>query len=452
MRYARIGALAGAVVLVAAACSSGSSAAPSAAAPSAAPGGSAAAPSSAAPSAAASKGTLKVGVTLPLSGGAAADGQPTLKGAQLAVDQANAAGGIGGYKLEIFPLDHAVNGKYNEQQGAQDMQNFVGDAAVIGVMGPYNSAVAKVRIPISNDAGLVQCSPANTNEALTMPEFGALNYRKNFPDRINYIRVAATDVVQGPAMAKYAFEKLGLKNMLIVDDVTTFGKGVADNFEKAYKELGGTVAQRVGAGPDTTDFNAIITSAKTKNPDGVYYGGVVTSGAGLLLKQMRQQGLNIPFTGPDGIVNGPGDAEGSLIGIAGKENAAGSWGTTAALGDFPGKKDFDAAYKAAFGNDATFSAPGAYSGPAHACTTVMLTSLAEFLKANPDADMAAIREGVRAWATDPSHKFDTVLGPESFDKNGDTAAPFISFWTVDPAAGANGVGDWVFKEFLAFGK
>src|SRR5512137_3070601 len=130
MRYAKIGAFAGAVVLVAAACSSGSSAAPSSAA-SAAPGGSAA-PSA---SAAASKGTLKIGVTLPLSGGAAADGQPTLKGAQLAVMQANAAGGIGGYQLEVFPLDHAVNGKYNEQQGAQDMQNFVGDPAVIGVMG-----------------------------------------------------------------------------------------------------------------------------------------------------------------------------------------------------------------------------------------------------------------------------------------------------------------------------
>jgi branched-chain amino acid transport system substrate-binding protein len=207
----------------------------------------------------------------------------------------------------------------------------------------------------------------------------------------------------------------------------------------------------VGAGPDTTDFNGIITSAKTKNPDGVYYGGVVTSGAGLLLKQMRQQGLNIPFTGPDGIVNGPGDAEGSLIGIAGKDNANGSWGTTAALGDFPGKADFDAAFEAAFGKDATFSSPGAYSGPAHACTTVILTSLAEFLKANPDADMAAIREGVRDWATDPSHTFDTVLGPESFDKNGDTAAPFISFWNVDATA-KDGVGDWVFKEFLSFAK
>ena len=432
MRFVKIGAVVSAVVLVAAACGGGGSPSPS--------GGGGGA-----------KGTLKVGVSFPLSGGSAADGQPALKGAQLAVNEANRAGGIGGYKLEILPLDHAVNGKYNEQQGAQDTQTFAGDAAVIGVVGPYNSAVAKVQIPISNDAGLLQCSPANTNEALTKPEFGALDYRKNFPERINYIRVAATDDIQGPAMATYAFEKLGLKNMLIVDDVTTFGKGVADNFQKKWEELGGKVADRVGAGPDTTDFNGIITAAKGKNPDGVYYGGVVTSGAGLLLKQMRQQGLKIPFSGPDGIVNGPGDAEGSLIGIAGKDNAAGSYGTLAAIGDFPGRADFEAAYAEEFKNDADFKTAGAYSGPAHACATVILKSLTEFLKANPDADQKAIREGVRAWATDTTHTFDTVLGPESFDKNGDTTLPYISFFTVDPAA-KGGIGDWIFKEQINFGK
>jgi len=432
MRFTKVGVLAASAVIVFAACSSGTATT----APSSGGGGG-------------DKGTLKVGVTLPLSGGAAADGQPTMKGAQLAIDQANEAGGIGGYKLQLVPLDHAVNGKYNEQQGAQDMQTFAGDSAVIGVVGPYNSAVAKVQIPISNDAGLLQCSPANTNEALTKPEFGALDYRKNFPDRINYVRVAATDDIQGPAMAVYAWNNLKLKNLLIVDDVTTFGKGVADNFQKKWEELGGTVADRVGATPDTTDFNGIITAAKAKNPDGVYYGGVVTSGAGLLLKQMRQQGLNIPFTGPDGIVNGAGDAEGSLIGIAGKDNAAGSYGTIAAIGDFPGRADFEAAYAERFKNDADFKTAGAYSGPANACAVVILKSLEAFLAANPDADMAAIREGVRAYAADPTHEFETVLGTESFDKNGDTTQPFISFYTVDPAA-KDGIGDWVFKEQLNF--
>ena len=440
MKNAKIGALVAGAVIVLAACSSGgSTAAPTTAA------SSGAAPSTGtAPSTGASKGELQLGVTLPLSGGAAADGQPTLKGAQLAVDQINAAGGVGGYTIKLVPLDHAVNGKYNEQQGAQDMQTFVANPAIIGVVGPYNSAVAKVQIPISNAAGLLQCSPANTNESLTKPEFGALDYRKTNPTKINYIRVAATDDIQGPAMAVYAYNTLGLKNMLVVDDVTTFGKGVADNFQKKFESLGGTVI-RVGAGADTTDFNSIITDAKTKNPDGVYYGGVVTSGGGLLLKQLRQQGLTIPFTGPDGIVNGAGDAMGSLIQIAGAQAADNSYGTVAAIGDFPGKADFEKAFADHFASDADFKTAGAYSGPAYACATVILDSLKATLDANPSADQAAIREGVRAYASDPSHTFKTVLGDESFDKNGDTTQPFISFYKVDPTA-KGGVGDWVFKE------
>lgn len=448
MKLHRIGVIAATAVFVLAACSGGSTPSPSAAT---SPSAGASAGASASPAASVGeKGTLKLGVTLPLSGGAAADGQPALKGAILAADQANEAGGIEGYKIEVVPLDHAVNGKYNEQQGAQDLQTFVADTAVFGLVGPYNSAVAKVQIPIGNDAGLLQCSPANTNEALTKPEFGALDYRKNYPERINYIRVAATDDIQGPAMATYAYEKLGLKNVLVVDDVTTFGKGVADNFQKKWEELGGTIADRVGAPPDTTDFNGIISAAKGKNPDSVYYGGVVTSGAGLLLKQMRQQGMTIPFLGPDGIVNGAGDAKGSLIQIAGKENAEGSYGTVAAIGDFPAKADFNAAFEERFKDDADFKTPGAYSGPAHACATVILESLRNFLKANPDADEAAIREGTRAWATDTKNTFETVLGTVSFDENGDTTLPFISYYVVDQTA-KGGVGDWVFKEQLSFG-
>lgn len=397
---------------------------------------------------------LKLGVTLPLSGGSAADGQPTLKGAQLAVDEANEKGGIGGYTIQLFPLDHAVNGKYNEQQAAQDMQTFVNDPAVFGIVGPYNSAVGKVQIPIGNDAGLLQCSPANTNQGLTKPEFGGLDLRKNNPERIAYVRVAATDDIQGPAMAVYAYNTLGLRNILVVDDVTTFGKGVADTFQAKYEELGGTVADRVGAGAETTDFNAIVTAATGKNPDAVYYGGVVTSGAGLLLKQMRQQGMDIPFLGPDGIVNGNGEAEGSLIKIAGNDSfgadAKQAFGTIAAIGDFPAKAAFDASFVEHFKADKEFNQPGAYSGPAYACATVVLNSLEAFLKANSGADNAAIREGVRAWATDSSHSFETVLGTTAFDANGDTTQPFISFYTVDPAAPSN--GDWVFKEQLNFGE
>jgi branched-chain amino acid transport system substrate-binding protein len=443
MKLHKLSALVAVSILAIAACNSSTgSSAPSSGASAGASGGA---------SAVASKGELQLGVTLPLSGGAAADGQPTLKGAQLAVDAANAAGGIAGYTIKLVPLDHAVNGKYNEQQGAQDMQTFVANSKIIGVVGPYNSAVAKVQIPISNAAGLLQCSPANTNETLTKPP-AALAFRKTNPDKINYIRVAATDDIQGPAMAIYAFNTLSLKNLLIVDDVTTFGKGVADNFQKKYEELGGKVVLRQGAPADTTDFNGIISSQAlvASPPDGVYYGGVVTSGGGLFLKQLRQAGVTVPFMGPDGIVNGSGSDKGSLIQIAGADAAKNSYGTVAAIGDFPGKKDFDAAYAEHFKADSDFNTPGAYSGPANACAIVILKSLEAAVAAGATDD-AAIREGVRKFASDPANKFETVLGTESFDVNGDTTQPYISFYVTDPTAKA-GVGDWVFKEQQSFAK
>jgi hypothetical protein len=82
---------------------------------------------------------------------------------------------------------------------------------------------------------------------------------------------------------------------------------------------------------------------------------------------------------------------------------------------------------------------------------VILKSLEEFLKTNANADEAAIREGVRAYASDPSHTFATVLGNTSFDANGDTTQKIISFYKTDPAA-KNGVGDWLFKEQQDFGQ
>jgi len=370
-----------------------------------------------------------------------------MRGIKLAVDEANAKGGIGGYMLELTVKDDAVNGKNNPEQGSKNMTDLVADEAVVGVVGPFNSAVARVQIPITNDAGLLQCSPANTNEGLTKPEFGALTFRKNFPERINYIRVATTDDIQGPAGAAYAFNDLKTKNALIIDDETTFGKGVADNFQKEWEKLGGTVAQRVPANKDTTNFVPLLTAAKAKDPDVVYYGGVTTSGGGLMAKQLEQAGLGgIPVVGPDGIQDGSGEVASSFIGIAGAKINGHS--TVAAIGEFPAKADFDARFKAAFAADAEFANPGAYSGPGYACATVILKSLEEAAKTA--TDMKSLREGVRAYATNPANSFDTVLGKTSFDKNGDNNQKFISFYKIDPAA-AGGKGAWVYVKQQDFG-
>src|SRR5947209_9770113 len=110
------------------------------------------------------EGTIKVGVDLPESGAETSNGIPTLNGVKFAVKQLVS---VDGFTLEVFNLDDAVNGVHDPQKGAQNVQQFVDDSKVLGMIGPFNSSVARAEIPITNRAHLVQISPANTNQCLT---------------------------------------------------------------------------------------------------------------------------------------------------------------------------------------------------------------------------------------------------------------------------------------------
>ena len=375
---------------------------------------------------------IKIGISLPLSGSSLASAGPARDGALLAIKEFS----LKGYKVEPFVLDHSVNGVHDPQQGAKDMTTLVSDAAVMAVVGPFNSSVAKVQIPVSNEAGLLQCSPANTNQDLTQGEPGR-QLRAKYPDRINYIRVAATDLVQGPAVARLGVTDLGLKKVAIIDDTETYGKGLADTFEAEWKALGGEVVGREGAPKGTTDYLPILTKFKEGNPDSVFYGGVTATGGGLVRKQMPQAGLgDLVYLGGDGIQDGRGDTAGSFINIAG-DAAPNSYSSVAAIAEFPGKAEFAKKYEAEFK-----VAPGAYAASGYACAQIVLKAIETAAKKGD-----VTRENVRAAGTDTSTTFATVIGDLQFDAVGDTKQPIISLFKVDMAAG-EGAGDWTFLKQL----
>jgi branched-chain amino acid transport system substrate-binding protein len=435
MKWTKVSALVGTAVLAFAACSSPGAATPGAASPGAAsPGASGAA------SGDTSKGTVNIAIELPQQGSELAASEPIINGIKLAVKEAG--GAAGGYKIDIpnsVIFDDAKDGAHDPQTGAQNMNAIVALPEVVAVIGPLNSSVAKVQIPISNEAGLLQCSPANTNEGLTKPDFGALDIRKANPDKINYVRVVTTDDNQGPAAAKYILENLGKKNVYIIDDTETFGKGIADNFQKYLEANGGTTVARDGVPKTTTDYSAILTAAKAKNPEAIYFGGVTATGGARILKAAVQAGLgDVPYVGPDGIYDGSATTKDSFLNLAG-DDAKNSYATAAAVGDFPGREEFAARFKAEYGSD-----PTGYSATGYACAQVVLDALN---RAAPASDMAALKESVRAAAVDPSVNYTTVLGEFKFDENGDTSQKIISFYGYDPAT-----KDWVFKEQLDFAK
>lgn len=368
--------------------------------------------------------TLTIGISFPLNGSALAAAGPARDGALLAIKEA----AIDGYTIKAKVLDHAKEGAHNPDQAAADMLTFVGDESVIAVVGPFNSASARAQIPVSSEAGLLQCSPSNTNPTLTK---GADGEALRGGRAVNYVRVATTDDLQGPAVAVYAKEN-GATKIYILDSTDAYGKGVADAFETQFKADGGTVVGRQGLPTGTTDFSAAASAAKAAGADSIFYGGVTSDGAPLFRNALAQAGLGaLPFYGADGIYDGAG--EGSYIAIAGA-NAENSYASQAAIENVPGKADFDVKFKAEFGKDAE-----GYAYAGYACAQILV----EGIKAAV-AGGEVTRETVRAAVVDKGTVFETVLGSVSFDAVGDTTQRIISLYKVEGGA-------WKFVKEINYG-
>jgi branched-chain amino acid transport system substrate-binding protein len=387
-------------------------------------------------------GRWTVGLDEPLSGPAARRGEPQRNAAQLAIGAANKEGGILGSLLTLEPYDDAgepPNGQ-DPEKGAANATTMIDDARTIAVIGPSSSGVGRAMLPLTNAAGLLQCSPATSSPGLTKPRDGALDLRSAHPDQINYVRLAPADDIQAPALASFAFRDLTTRVALVIDD-TGDGREIADGFAEEYTKLGGIVIRRAlneGADPLTVLAPAADV---TLAPDLVFFGGFTDTGGAALRLAMRDAGLEaVPFLSWDGLFDGSAADTGSFIQQAGSM-AVGSYIAHASLG--PQKASFAEAYRAAFGEE-----PDEYAAAAYACMEVIVESMREVAKQSPSAD--SLRAQLRAYAVNPSHQYSTVLGTVSFDANGDSTQQFVTFYRVDPSA-AGGLGDWVIDKQQDFG-
>jgi branched-chain amino acid transport system substrate-binding protein len=361
--------------------------------------------------------TIEIGVDLPLNGADAAVGVPTANGAILAVEQANAAGFEGGkFKLTTIVLDDSVQGKHDPAAGAQNVKTFIADQAVLGMVGPYNSNVAKAEIPLTNDAGLAQISPSNTNDKLTIGADAAA-LRSSHPDTIAYFRVCTRDSRQGTALAQFA-QRLGWKKIYVIDDNETYGKGLADVFDPAFRQLGGTILGHDHITANQQDFKALLTKAKTLQPDAVFYGGDVSTGGALVRLQMADVGMAaVPYMGGDGI----GTTE--FLKVAGPM-ANHTYYSLAApdAAKLPSAQTFVAAYRARFKTDI-----GAYSANAYTAAMIEIAAIAKAIAddGGTTPTRAAVLKNVAA-----TTGFASPIGTVGFDKDGDTTAPILTLKQV----------------------
>ena len=364
-----------------------------------------------APPAAAGAQTIKVGIDLPLSGADASVGVSTEQGALLALEQLQ-NGMPRGYALQAYPLDDSVQGVHNPEQGVTNVRTFVSDDAVLAMVGPYNSNVAQAEIPVTNAAGLAQIGPSVVSDNLTLGD-AAKQLRRANPDLNTFFRVCTTDSRQGSALSKFARE-LGYKRVYVIDDNETYGLDLANRFESDFTAAGGTVIAHDHIAKNTQDFKSQLIKIAGEKPDAVFFGGVTSTGGGLIRKQMMTTGLaKTPFMGGDGIAD--------LATVAGSD-ADGSYYTLAAPNaeKLPAAQAFIKAYQAKY-----HTGIGPYSANAYAAAQVAVNGIESAMKAN-GGKLPSRTQVVTAIASAKS--LQTPIGPVSFDKFGDIRNPVLSLY------------------------
>jgi branched-chain amino acid transport system substrate-binding protein len=323
---------------------------------------------------------LKVGVAGPLTGPNAAFGAQLKNGAEQAAADINGKGGINGQTIELVFGDDASDPK----QGVSVANKMVGDGVKF-VIGHYNSGVTMPASEVYQENGIFVITPAATNPKIT--ERGMWNV----------FRTCGRDDQQGEVAGKYIADKFKGKKIAIVHDKTTYGQGLADETRKTLTKSGIKEVLYEGINTGEKDFSALASKIKAAGADLVYWGGLHTEG-GLIVRQMRDQGLKAPLMGGDGIAS----EEYAVIAGPGAE------GTLMTFGPDPRKNPASAEVVKAFATKNVN--PEAYTLYSYAALQVIALAAVDAKSLDPKKVAEATKSG---------KAFSTVIGDLAYNKKGD---------------------------------
>lgn len=226
--------------------------------------------------------TVKIGLNVPLTGFAAADGKSALNGAQLAVEQINAKGGVNGDKIELVVYDDQASPK----EAVPIAQKLIEkDKVIVGISGSYSGATRA-------SAGIYQ-------EA-KVPYISAFAIHPDITRAGDYVfRTAFVGEVQGRAGAKLIGEMLGKKRVSIITLKNDFGKSLAAGFKEAAGKFGIDIVSEYEYSIKDRQFGPIVSKVKSDKPDAIYASGYFFT-AGPLVSQLRSAGIDVPIIGQEG--------------------------------------------------------------------------------------------------------------------------------------------------------
>ena len=352
---------------------------------------------------------IKIGMTLPLTGADADDATLIKNGAMMAIDEANAAGGVAGYKIVpvIYDNGTATAGQYDPAQAATNTKKLIADPLVVANVGPEMSGSGKAMSPILSAADLATITPSSTNPDITDPKM-ASQFRPN--QKAVYFRTVTTDAFQGPNMANYYKAKLHVKTVYILDDSGAYGVGLANAFEAQAKKNGIEILGHDQLNPKEADYTTALTKIKALNPDAIYYGGVAQAGV-KLAKQAAETIPNMIKGGGDGVSGGSFLKGGGFPAIEG-------WYATNA-GPHLTQSQVAANFVKTF-QEKYHTTPDDYSITAYDAAKVILAAIAEVVKSGKELNRSNVRDAIQ------NSRVETLQGTVAFDQNGDVLDRTVS--------------------------
>src|ERR1700734_1306602 len=338
---------------------------------------------------------IKMGVAGPITGPNAAFGAQLVQGTTQAVEDINKAGGILGQQITLEQGDDVSDPK----QGVSVANKFVGDGVKF-VVGHFNSGVTIPASDVYAENGILFITPSATNPKITD--------RKLW----DAFRTCGRDDQQGMLWAELARDKLKGKKIAVIHDKTTYGKGLADAALDNMHKFGIKEVLYEGVNTGEKDYSAIVSKIKEANADYLMWGGLHTEG-GLIVRQMRDQGMSTVMISGDGIT----DTEFAAIGGAGGEGAHMSFGTDPRKN--AAAKDIVAAFRAK-GYE-----PEAYTLYSYAAVQIIKQAAEKANSLDPKKVAEVMHSGM---------SFNTVIGDIAYDKKGDrTTVAYVWYvWKKEP--------------------
>jgi len=338
--------------------------------------------------------TIKIAVAGPITGPVAQYGDMQMSGAQMAVAQINAKGGVNGKKLEAVLIDDVC-----EPKQAVAVANQIVNQKIKYVVGHLCSGSTQPASKLYEEEGILMITPAATNPAITQQKYKMV------------FRTIGTDDQQGPTAGEYIAQTIKPKKLAILHDKQQYGEGIAKEVDKTVKAAGIKPVLFEGINKGQTDFSALITKMKKEGVDFVYYGGYHPE-LGLLLRQSKEQGFDATYMGPEGVGNK------DISAIAGPASEGLLVTLPADFSTNPENADLVKAFK-----DKNQDPTGPFVMPSYAAVQI----ITDAIKGAKTEDAVKLADYIR------KNSFDTPIGKVAFKDNGDLKEfQFVIFeWHAD---------------------